>query len=405
MGSLRVTFTLFLPFALGYFLSYLFRTLNAIIAGDLASAAGTDAAGLGLLTSAYFASFAAFQIPLGLLLDRFGPRRVEAALLTVAAAGAFLFAAADSLVSMALARAVIGLGVSGCLMGAMKNALLWWPRERVPLINGLVLASGGLGALAATTPLAALVHASDWRTALQVVGALTLAAAAYLWLAVPEPASRPGAAATLGEQLAGVRRVFAAAEFWRLAPVAVAVQSVFLAYQGLWSAAWLADVSAVPAPAVADYLQTIPVAMILGYVATGLLAERLGRVGIGTEAVTRSCVLLFLVVLALFLVPGLDWPVVQWGAFGFLATASMLTYPMLAQAFPQALAGRVITALNVLAFVGAFAVQAGVGAVLDRFPAAAGSGAAASGHRTAMAILAGATALAFAWSLRRRKPA
>ncbi|NOQ52071.1 MAG: MFS transporter, partial [Desulfuromonadaceae bacterium] len=121
--SLAVTtlIRLFLPFGLGYFVSYLFRTVNAVIAPDLVADLGLTPADLGLLTSAYFLAFAAFQLPLGLLLDRFGPRRVESALLLFAAAGALLFARAESLLGLIVGRALIGLGVSACLMAAFKS--------------------------------------------------------------------------------------------------------------------------------------------------------------------------------------------------------------------------------------------------------------------------------------------
>ncbi len=147
--SLRpaILLRVFIPFALGFFLSYLFRTVNAVIAPDLVRDIGVDPASLGLLTSAYFLSFAAFQLPLGVLLDRYGARRVEATLLLFAAAGAFVFARAETLTGLMLGRALIGLGVSACLMAAFKAFTLWFPAERLPLANGIQMISGGVGAL------------------------------------------------------------------------------------------------------------------------------------------------------------------------------------------------------------------------------------------------------------------
>ena len=112
MTSLRV----FIPFALGYFLSYLMRVINAVIAPDLVRELGLTAADLGLLTSANFLAFAVAQLPLGILLDRYGPRRTEAVLLLFAALGAFLFATAASAPGLIAGRALIGLGTSACLM-------------------------------------------------------------------------------------------------------------------------------------------------------------------------------------------------------------------------------------------------------------------------------------------------
>ena len=118
---------------------------------------------LGLLTSAYFLSFALSQLPVGLALDRWGPRRVEAVLLLLAGGGAALFAVADNATQLTAARALIGLGVSSCLMAAFKANSLWYPLERLPAVNGWIFAVGGLGALAATTPAAALLPILGWR--------------------------------------------------------------------------------------------------------------------------------------------------------------------------------------------------------------------------------------------------
>jgi len=101
---LRLIATVWLPFACGYFLSYGYRTINAIISPDLVRDLGVDANRLGLLTSAYFLTFALFQVPLGLLLDRYGPRRVNAALLLFAAAGSVLFGLSQNLPGLVLGR-------------------------------------------------------------------------------------------------------------------------------------------------------------------------------------------------------------------------------------------------------------------------------------------------------------
>jgi sugar phosphate permease len=150
---------LFLPFAAGYYLSYLLRNANAVIAPELTHELGLGADGLGLLTAAYLLAFAAFQIPLGVLLDRYGPRRVEAALLVIAALGAAVFAASENLLALAVGRGLIGLGVSACLMAGLKNFVLWYPRERQASLTAAIMVAGGLGALSASLPLEALLPA------------------------------------------------------------------------------------------------------------------------------------------------------------------------------------------------------------------------------------------------------
>ncbi|MDR0441276.1 MAG: MFS transporter, partial [Candidatus Accumulibacter sp.] len=151
-------FRLFLPFAGGYFLSYLYRTANAVVGPVLSDELSLGAADLGLLTSTYFITFGAAQLPLGILLDRFGPRRIEALLLLIAAVGAAIFGLANDIGTLAVGRGLIGLGVSACLMAALKFFSQWFPLERQASLTGWVMTSGTLGALVASAPLDAILH-------------------------------------------------------------------------------------------------------------------------------------------------------------------------------------------------------------------------------------------------------
>ena len=134
-GQIGLVLSVFLPFAAGYFLSYYFRTINALISGRLTDDLALDAAKLGLLTSTYFLACTLAQVPLGMALDRFGPRRVQSCCLLLAAAGAALFAIADGFPQLVVARGLIGLGVATALMAGIKAIVLWFPKERVGLCN------------------------------------------------------------------------------------------------------------------------------------------------------------------------------------------------------------------------------------------------------------------------------
>ena len=171
-------FRLFLPFAGGYFLSYLYRTVNAVVGPVLSNELSLGAADLGLLTSTYFIAFGSTQLPLGLLLDRFGARRVEAALLLVAAAGAAIFAVSDGIGMLAVGRGLIGLGVSACLMAAFKFFSQWFPAERQASLTGWIMTSGSLGALMASAPLDAVLHVATWR---EVFAGLAVITAGVAW--------------------------------------------------------------------------------------------------------------------------------------------------------------------------------------------------------------------------------
>ena len=152
-----------LPFGIGYYFSYLFRTVNAIIAPQLVAEIELSPSDLGLMTSAYFIAFATTQVPLGIVLDKYGARKVQAALIMLAAAGAALFAIGEDALTLVIARALIGIGVSGCLMAALKANVQWFPREKIPLVNGVIFAFGTFGALSTTVPLEMLVRIVDWR--------------------------------------------------------------------------------------------------------------------------------------------------------------------------------------------------------------------------------------------------
>ena len=336
--SLTTLLRLFLPFGLGYFVSYIFRTVNAVIAPDLVADLGLSPADLGLLTSAYFLAFAAFQLPLGVLLDRFGPRRVEALLLLIAAAGALQFACAESLSGLIVGRALIGLGVSACLMAAFKSFSGWLSPERIPFANGMQMVSGGLGALTATTPVQAALQVTDWRGVFTVLAGLALLAAVVIFLTVPE---KQGIKVdqSLREQLAGLWTVLTDRHFWQIAPWAFTAQSAYLSIQGLWSGPWLRDVAGLERDAVAQMLWWIAVAMIAGYFGFGSLAGRLAKKGIRPAVVATSGMGVFLLIqLLLVLFPA--WPTLLWLSFGLFGTACILPYAVLAQVFPKHLTGR-----------------------------------------------------------------
>ena len=376
---------LFIPFGLGYAISYLFRSVNAVIAPDLISDLGLTPADLGLLTSIYFLCFAAFQLPLGFLLDRFGSRRVEGILLVFAAGGALIFSLSQSLTGLLIGRALIGLGVSACLMAAFKAFATWLPKERLAFANGVQMVSGGIGALLATTPVEASLTLTDWRGVFLVLALLTLITAFIVFFVVPEQ-QHDGAIESFPEQLQGLQTVLTTASFWRIVPWAVTSQATYLSVQGLWAGPWLRDVAGFERGATAQVLWWMALAMIVGYFSSGSLAERLGRRGIGMEQIAATGMGLFMVSqLLLILAPGV--PTLLWISFGLLGTAGILPYAILAQYFPRQLVGRCNSILNLLVFAGAFAAQWLIGVIIGLYPQTAGGGYATTGYQSAFAFM------------------
>lgn len=392
----------FLPFAAGYFLSYAFRTVNAAIGPDLSAELSLQAAAFGTITSAYFAAFALAQVPLGVALDRWGPRRTEATMLLFAVAGAVVFALAQTIPQLAIGRALIGLGVSACLMAAFKANTMFWPIERLPLANGLLLGFGGLGAASATLPVDWLLTMVDWRVVVAGMAALAAATAAAIWIAAPEPRhpapGRPLAKDTLRAQFAGVGLVLRSAVFWRIAPLTVATHATFLAYQTLWAGPHMRDTQGLARGEVALGMAIVTGAMAFGYPLLGALADWLNRrYALATQRVFGIYGALFVlaqVPLALGMAQG--GPYLQWGLFGFLGCGTILGYAALTQSFPAALAGRVNATLNLFVFGSAFVFQAGIGAIL------AGLGNNDAGHGTAFALVIALQIASWLWFMLAR---
>ncbi len=386
----------FLPFALGYFLSYLYRVVNAVMAPDLVTEIGLDAAQLGLLTSAYFLTFGIFQLPLGMLLDRFGPRRTEAVLLLFAALGALVFAVADSAGGLTLGRALIGLGVSACLMGAFKAFVLWFPKERLPLVNGLQMAAGGLGALAGTAPVELALQVTTWRGVFVVLAILTASVAVAIFLVVPERGEHK-TNTRIAEQFGGVREIFRSLVFWKVAPWTVTVQATFLSVQSLWVGPWLRDVAGLERATVATYLALVACAMIAGWVIIGFITDRVSRLGIRPIHVAAIGMTGFMLLLLplIFQWTSAALPVCM--LFGFFGTAGILPYAVLSQSFAPELAGRVNTGLNLLVFLGAFAAQWGIGALIDLWPRTDSGGYAPAGYQAALGVMFALQAVGMIW--------
>jgi predicted MFS family arabinose efflux permease len=352
----------FLPFAAGYYLSYLLRNVNAVIAPELTRDLAVSAADLGLLTSAYLLAFGAFQLPLGLLLDRYGPRRVEAALLLIAAAGCGLFALAEGLAGLTTARALIGLGVSACLMASFKAFSLWFPAERQASLNAAVMAAGGLGALTATTPLGWMLPLAGWRGVFLGLALLALLAAAAIF-STPEKRGS-GNVETVAEQLRGLGEILGSRAFWRFAPQTAMIVGGFMAVQGLWAVPWLMSFNGLTREAAAFHLLLTGIAMLAGFLAIAFFVMPLQRRGIPPERILAAGMGLGVAVnaaIAFDLLP----TQLSWFLLGLVFSVGNLAYALLQAQFEAGLAGRVNTALNLGAFAGAFGLQWGFGAGID----------------------------------------
>jgi MFS family permease len=386
----------FCPFAAGYYLSYFYRYVNAVIAKDLVADFGIAPADLGLLTSAYFLSFAAAQIPLGIALDRFGPRRCTAALFCIAGIGALTFGLSRDLTMLSVGRGLIGLGVSAGLMGSIKAFTLWFPRERLTTLSGWMIGIGSVGTLSATAPLEALLGPFGWRAIFLGLAALSIVAALLIFFIVPER-PLPGHGEPWREQLRMVGRIFARVDFWRLALPLVLCQGTFQALQGLWFAPWLADVHGLSRGAAADYLFWSAAAYMLASFALGAFTDWIGK----PLRVYQGGMLLCVAAFAPLAWGVRDGVLVLLVLFAATSISTITAYTLLTHLVPAAQTGRVTTASNLLLFSTSFAFQWGVGAILGLWPNAQGRYD-PEGYRVAFGVLLAAQAAAAAWLLTAR---
>jgi MFS family permease len=391
-----------LPFLAGYFLSYVYRAVNAVLAPSLVGEFGISAEQLGFLTGVYFFSFGLFQIPLGVLLDRFGPRRVNASLLLLAAAGALLFSKASTYEGLVLARALIGLGVSACLMASIQAFILWFPPERMSTMIALAYSMGGLGAIAASAPLEIALRHFSWREVFEVLAAFTIFLSGIFALLVPE---HPGARkpAGLRGQLAGLAAIARDGAFWRVAIAIGTTQCAVVSLFTLWITAWLRDVAGYDPAAAAQGLGVVALALIAGYFFFGRVADLLARRGRSQLPLFVGGVAGALVFLGLLAFGATRGALILWSAFVFCGTGATLAHSIATRRYPREMAGRINTALNTFTFFGIFVGQWGTGAILNLWPATA-SGYDPRGYFWALAALWAiqAAGLAWLWTGRRR---
>lgn len=375
----------FALFALGYFVSYVFRGLNIGFAPFITHDLGLSAADLGLLTSLYFLGFAAAQIPAGVLLDWYGPRRVNAGLLLLAALGIAVFGAAPNLGTMMFGRLLIGVGVSTCLGGAFKALAQYFPASQLPLLNGLTMAIGGLGGVVVGSPLVWLLTQAGWRSICFGLAGFTVAVAAIQWVGAPETkgALRQGG---IGSQFNGTWQILKSMPFWKTACFSATTQGVFYATQSLWVGAYLRDVSALPRAEAAAFVSELGVAMMAGCVGFGLLAKAFERRGLSVHAFCGIGMMLFVVDQVLIILQAPLPPTILWIAYGFFGGTGILSYAVLAEQVPMPMVGRSNTTFTLMIFLLIFSIQIGIGAVVNLWPAHDGHYP-AQAHRVAWSIL------------------
>jgi predicted MFS family arabinose efflux permease len=359
--STRAIVAAFLCFAFTYFLSALVRAVTATLAPVLDAELALSAADLGLLAGAYFLGFAALQLPLGRALDRFGPKRVLLSFLALAVLGCAAFALAHGFVTLVLSRMLIGMGVGACLMAPMKSFREHLPASLQLRATSWMLMTGSLGMIASTLPVQWLLPSIGWRGLFGVIASAFVLAMSMI--AVWVPSDRPAAPARAAGH--GYRGIVRQRSFMRYMPLGFFNYGGMIALQSLWAGPWLTQVCGFTPAKAAAGLFAINSAMLFTFMAWGALLPRLHQGGWTAQRLIALGLPLSLLTLGAAVAAGAQASAWVWAVFCVTSTFVSLAQPSIGQSFPSEQAGRAISAYNLIIFAGVFAVQWGIGLVID----------------------------------------
>jgi predicted MFS family arabinose efflux permease len=360
----RTAVTVFLAFVLAYFLSALLRAITATLSPTLSAEMALSAGDLGLLAGGFFLGFAFTQLPLGNWLDRHGPRVVVLGFLSMAVVGCVAFALATSFSGLLAARVLIGMGVSACLMAPLTGYRRWLTPVAQMRANSWMLMSGSLGMVASTLPVQWLMPLIGWRGLFWLLAALILLSMAVLAFTVPrwQQTQNPQEA---DPTLQGYGFIWRHPYFRQMLPIGIVNYGGMIAVQTLWAGPWMVKVAGYTPEAAAAGLFGINLAMLCAFWAWGMLNPHLARRSLSPERLIAWGLPMSLIVLATIVILGPDAGWALWALFCVSSTFASLSQPAVALALPAEAAGRALSAYNLAIFGGVFAVQWGIGLVIE----------------------------------------
>jgi len=365
----RQAVVVFLAFALAYFFSALVRAITATLSPTLTAEFQLNAQDLGLLAGGYFLGFSLTQLPLGRWLDRHGPKKVILAFLSVAVLGCLAFSWAESFQGLLAARVLCGMGVSACLMAPLTGYRRWFDAPTQLRTNSWMLMTGSFGMVAATLPVQWLMPIWGWRALFLMLGVMIALAMLLIFLLVPRwQTGQTAAASALADDDGSYRAIWRNRYFWRMTPIGFFSYGGMVAIQTLWAGPWMTQVAGWSAQEAATGLFAINLSMLVSFWLWGLVTPRLSKWGMPVDRLIARGLPLTFVVLAFMVWRG---PALGSAAAATLAllcvcsTFVALAQPAVGMAFPPHLAGRALSAYNLVIFAGIFVVQWGIGLAVD----------------------------------------
>ena len=375
----KTSVIVFLAFAAAYFCSTLVRAITATLSPALTQDFGLQARDLGLLAGGYFFGFAATQLPLGTWLDRYGPKRVILCFLSLAVLGCVAFSMATSFTSLLAARVLVGMGVSACLMAPLTGYRRWFDASALLRANSWMLMTGSLGMLASTLPVQWLMPLLGWRPMFWILAVMILATMGVIAYAVPRwhtdaAAASPSSSEQFSEHSSEPRTDLPSyAEVWRspyfrkMSPLAFFNYGGLVAIQTLWAGPWMVQVAGYTPLEAATGLFWINAVMLGTFWSWGMLNPWLVKHGWPTDRLLLWGVPLSVASLAVNIALGASTGWLGWAVFCMTSSVMGLAQPTVGMSFRPALAGRALSAYNLVIFSGVFCVQWGIGLAIDAF--------------------------------------
>ena len=344
-------------------------TLSPVLSQDFA----LQARDLGLLGAGYFLGFASTQLPLGAWLDRYGPKRVILCFLSLAVLGCLAFSLAGTFAWLFAARVLVGMGVSACLMAPLTGYRRWFEGPAVLRANSWMLMTGSLGMLASTLPVQWLMPLTGWRPLFWILAAMILLSMGVIAWVVPawqkNAGTSHGVIETAGAE-ASYALVWRSRYFQKMAPLAFFNYGGLLAVQTLWAGPWMVRVAGYTPLEAATGLFYINAAMLVTFWAWGMVNPWLVGRGWNANRLIGWCVPVSLLVLAANILAGSATGWLGWALFCMSSSVLGLAQPAVGMAFRASLAGRAMSAYNLMIFGGVFVVQWSIGLAVDAFRAA-----------------------------------
>ena len=354
--------SVFFVFAFGYFLSTLLRAITATLSPTLTSEFGLQAADLGLLAGGYFLGFGSMQIPLGYLLDKHGPKKIVSSFLLIAFIGVAAFALSKNFSSLFISRILIGVGVSACLMGPLTAYRIWFADEHQQRLNSWMLMVGSFGYICSSLPVQLLLPNYGWRL---VFGGLALLIVICIGLILLIAPSWQNYNEENKDKTGSLSEVWKNEFFRSLIPIGIFNYGGMFAILTLWAGPWMTRVSGYTPIESATGLFWINVTMLISFFLWGYALPKLSIRGFGTMKLLKLGLPISFFVLFIIILLGSKAGSIHWTVY-ILSTISLsLTQPAVALAFPKHLAGKAFTSYNLILFIGIFAMQWGIGLIID----------------------------------------